>query len=251
LSAFPPEPSSRRLGSWPARRAGFWEGGIGRIGRIGPAGGVAAQRSRWPKPWHVGWPMWEASEAVCQLPVLHSGCHPSAPARSWGNRSKDALATKCGPSPVAGASLLRDLGTHSRPSNPLQATSPMWEAHRVRRSCGRGGCGPIHAQSGEPGGQCSGLSPSRGVAAHGAPPTFWEAPLGGAAAHGAPPRFWEAPLGGVAAHGAPPIFNEAWEGRGTRCPSFGEAPLGAVARRRTAGFAGCEASRFGFVGWSR
>jgi len=49
------------------------------------------------------------------------------------NRSKDARATKCGASPVAGASLLRALGTHSRPTNPLQGTSRMWEEHRVPR----------------------------------------------------------------------------------------------------------------------
>jgi len=87
---------------------------------------AAAWSGRRPRPWQVGWPRWEASEAVCQLPVLDPGCHPSALAPTWGSR-RDAPATRCGLSPVAGASLLRASGSHSRPTNSLQSPRPMWE----------------------------------------------------------------------------------------------------------------------------
>ena len=38
-----------------------------------------------------------------------------------------------------GAGMLRDLGTHSRATNPLHGTSRMWEGHRVPRSYRRDG----------------------------------------------------------------------------------------------------------------
>ena len=79
-------------------------------------------------------------------------------------------------SPVAGSGMLRALGTHSRPRNPLQGTSRMWEGHRVPRSSRRGGHDPIHAQLGKLKGRQFGAGfPEGGVAAHGAPPTFSEA----------------------------------------------------------------------------
>jgi len=55
--------------------------------------------------------------AVCQLPVQSSAGHPGAPARTG----------------ETGARMLRALGTHSRPGNPRQDTSRMWEGHRVPR----------------------------------------------------------------------------------------------------------------------
>jgi len=63
--------------------------------------------------------------------AIHEGQTSHAERAKRGDRSKDAPATKCGLSPVAGASLLRTLGTHSRPSNPLQRPSPMREGHRA------------------------------------------------------------------------------------------------------------------------
>jgi hypothetical protein len=58
---------------------------------------------------------------------------------------------------------------------PWHVGWPMWEAHRVRRSSGRVGCGSIHAESGEPEQRSSALSSPEGIAAHGAPPTYNEA----------------------------------------------------------------------------
>ena len=77
--------------------------------------------------------MWETSEGVCQLPALAAGCHSGAPARNGETGARMLRLRRAALSPVAGASLLRALGTPSRPANPLQGTSRMWEGHRVPR----------------------------------------------------------------------------------------------------------------------